>query len=271
MKKNTKTNATVNTTENKANDTNLAALKSFISNLCATDETFESFWESSNGDKRIDEVAKYLEDEARKLITGSAAVVPVYAEDSTMRNWIIDFLRENNSKVAKATQTEKAEVKPKKETKKSVPVQKEEPKPSIKEEKPTSKPVSAKEIMSSIYAVVAEKEGILVLVRSANEADALTLAKEKAKAELNRQRLKMIAHCVSSVGAEDVSVPACTVHSATSEDDKCFVYTDIEGNYGVIFAKSWDEADKRLDFVDEYEEFTDEAWNGIDNAMLFRS
>ena len=258
---------------------NLSVLKAFIDSLRKADEKLDDVWNERKGDEKLKSLGKYLENEALKMIVEkpSYGAVPVYVEDATMRNWIIDFLTEGNVETETKKETipasvpvDEAKAEVKKETKKLTSVHTKETKSG-----PKAKPVpSIKKAAPKIYAAIAKKEGCAVLVRAYDEAKAMEIAKAKAKAELNRQRLKMELVCVSEGNAKPIALSSVTINPATSEaDTHCFVYTDLFGQYGVVFGSDWDKANEKIcdTIVDEYDEFTDESWAEIENGMVFCS
>lgn len=282
MKKNiTKANTSAKAEHkaNKMDDANVLAIKSFIAHLNESDEAFNAVWHRRSGEEKLAPLCEYLNKEARKMIDGkSSGFVPVYVEDSTVRNWIIDFLNEHKAEETKVTPvaTPKAEPEVKKSTakaeKKVVPVEKPA---SVPTKETKSKPVpSIKKVAPKIYAAIAKKEGCAVLVRAYDEDKAMEIAKTKAKAELNRQRLKMELVCVSEGNVKPIVLSSVTINPATSEvDTHCFVYTDLSGQYGIVFGANWDSASEKICniIVDEYDEFTDESWAEIENGMVFCS
>lgn len=259
---------------------NISVLASYIGSLRKTDETFSNLWNECRGDEKLEPLGKYLEGEAMKMIEDKPRVgaVPVYLEDSTMRNWIIDFLNEHKAEETKETPVATPKVEPEikkpisKAEKKVVPVEKPA---SVPTKETKSKPVpSIKKVAPKIYAAIAKKEGCAVLVRAYDEDKAMEIAKAKAKAELNRQRLKMELVCVSEGNAKSIVLSSVTINPATSEaDTHCFVYTDLSGQYGIVFGADWDSASEKIcdTIVDEYDEFTDESWAEIENGMVFCS
>ena len=278
-KNNTKATEKANASANVMSSLNLSVLKVFIDNLRKADEKLNDVWNERKGDEKLESLGKYLENEALKMIVEkpSYGAVPVYVEDATMRNWIIDFLTEGNVETETKKETipasvpvDEAKAEVKKETKKPTSVHAKETK-----SEPKAKPVpSIKKAAPKIYAAIAKKEGCAVLVRAYDEAKAMEIAKAKAKAELNRQRLKMELVCVSEGNAKPIALSSVTINPATSEaDTHCFVYTDLSGQYGVVFGSDWDKANEKIcdTIVDEYDEFTDESWAEIENGMVFCS
>lgn len=292
MKKNTNTTASANAkatakaNEEKRNqilNAQKTILAQFVAELPITDE-----YARAGAEKSLDELMKYLYGEANKMRDG-APVNALYVPDATVKNWIVDFYREGHSeKKSEAKATKPADPTPvttvATETKVEKPVETvEKPKvekPVVAPKKNTDVPAPKKKVSkpqpkaeNEIYALSAK--GFFVLCRAKSEAEAIELATARAKEESGRQRLKLTVDCVASrVGAKAKANDVVTLHPTKSEaDTTCFVYTDLEGNYGVVFAPNWHTAEQELcdTIINEYDEFTDEIWNDIDNVMVFQS
>lgn len=264
MKKNTNTttaSAKVNAKANEEKKNQILNAQKTILEQFVTELPIANEYAKAGAEKSLDGLMKYLYEEASKMKDG-ASVKVLYVSDDTVKNWIIDFYREGlNEKKSKPVATVG---KPKVEKLVVAP-------------KNTDANVSAKRIKpkaeNEIYALSAK--GFFVLCRAKSEAEAIELATNKAKKESGRQRLKLSVNCVASrVGAKAKANDVVTLHPAKTEADKtCFIYTDLEGKYGAIFAPDWDTAEQELCdiFVDQYDEFTDDIWDEIGNTMVFQS
>lgn len=145
MKNNTKATEKANASANVMSSLNLSVLKAFIDSLRKADEKLNDVWNERKGDEKLESLGKYLENEALKMIVEkpSYGAVPVYVEDATMRNWIIDFLTEGNVETETKKETipasvpvDEAKAEVKKETKKPTSVHAKETK-----SEPKAKPV----------------------------------------------------------------------------------------------------------------------------------
>lgn len=267
-------------------DAQKVILAQFVSQIPdIADEYVKAGAESS-----LDNLMSYLYGEANKMRNG-ASVNTLYVPDSTVMNWIKDFYREGHnekkSEVKKSVPVTKAD-KPMETVEKFVVDEKyidnlhkaKDTKPVVAPKKDTDVPAPVKKVTkpqpkaeNEIYALSAK--GFFVLCRAKSETEAIELATAKAKEESGRQRLKLTLDCVASrVGAEAKANDVVTLHPAKAEaDTTCFVYTDLEGNYGVIFAPNWHKAEETLcdTIINEYDEFTDEIWDEIGNVMVFQN
>lgn len=242
----------------------------------------------AGAENTLDNLMSYLYGEANKMRNG-ASVNTLYVPDATVMNWIKDFYREghNEKKSVPVTKENKAD-KPMETVEKFVVDEKyidnlhktKDTKPVVAPKKNTDVPAPTKKgtktqpkAENEIYALSAK--GFFVLCRAKSEAEAIELATAKAKEESGRQRLKLTVDCVASrVCAKAKTNDVVTLHPAKTEaDTTCFVYTDLEGNYGVVFAPNWHKAEETLcdTIINEYDEFTDEIWNEIGNVMVFQN